>query len=301
MTDIVTLSPECEYCDAPAEFQCEGCGAYLCADHVDDGVCFPCGERRGRRHRGHRRKPAQAGSARMNARSLGQYGCMYCGAAHAFRCRDCEDVVCAECLDNGRLCPGCRPLTRGVLRDMGIADKSSGRPDDAPARRPGGLRWRAKILADRRRFRPGGLALVRRMWVVAGRFPSSVEALREGTRLAGVLRAPSLRVVEDAPEVTRPGRPGWPNYLFVFRPWPILEGNVDRAWDVCRRSDGARLAPSAATLEWNHRRQEWELRCHVPGALGRRQVWHWPGGPDSVPGASAPRGRVPRSASGRSP
>lgn len=42
MTDIVTLSPGCDYCLEPAEFQCGHCGAYGCIDHIVNDRCPGC-------------------------------------------------------------------------------------------------------------------------------------------------------------------------------------------------------------------------------------------------------------------
>lgn len=42
MTDIVTLSPGCEYCAELAELHCDHCGAYVCIDHVEEGACPGC-------------------------------------------------------------------------------------------------------------------------------------------------------------------------------------------------------------------------------------------------------------------
>ena len=47
MTDVVTCSPDCDYCDHLAEFQCDECGAYACVDHVFGRQCWRCHEAEG--------------------------------------------------------------------------------------------------------------------------------------------------------------------------------------------------------------------------------------------------------------
>ena len=42
MTDVVTCSPDCDYCDRLAEFQCGECGAYACVDHIFGRTCWRC-------------------------------------------------------------------------------------------------------------------------------------------------------------------------------------------------------------------------------------------------------------------
>ena len=44
MTDVVTCSPDCDYCDHLAEFQCDECGAYACVDHIFGRACWRCHE-----------------------------------------------------------------------------------------------------------------------------------------------------------------------------------------------------------------------------------------------------------------
>ena len=44
MTDVVTCSPDCDYCGQLAEFQCGECGAYACVDHIYGRACWRCHE-----------------------------------------------------------------------------------------------------------------------------------------------------------------------------------------------------------------------------------------------------------------